>query len=182
MINLQPTLENDFVYLRPLQKEDFEDLYAVASDPKIWEQHPNNNRWKREVFANFFEGALLSEGALVIFDKQTEEVIGCTRFYAYDEDESSIFIGYTFYARKYWGGKYNPAVKRLMLNYIFQYVDYVRFHVGKDNLRSRKAMEKLGAKYQGEIEIAYYGEPNRINVTYSKSKEDWLSQENQANT
>ena len=172
--SIQPTLENQNVILQPLQESDFERLYEVASDPLVWEQHPNKNRFEREAFKNYFEGAMISEGAFLIIDKESGEVAGSTRFYAYDEDENSIFIGYTFYGRKFWGSKLNPQVKKLMLDYIFQYVDLVKFHVGAENWRSRTAMERLGAEYKGEISVAYHGEPNRENVEYWIRKEEWL--------
>lgn len=170
---LQPTLENDQLLITPLEESDFEKLYKVASDPKIWEQHPNKNRYERDVFLNFFEGALASGGAFIITDKQSGETAGSSRFYSYDEDESSIFIGYTFYATKFWGSKLNPQVKKLMLDYIFNYVDLVKFHVGAENWRSRKAMERLGAELKREVEVAYFGEPNRRNVEYWIKKKDW---------
>ncbi len=169
--SIQPILENEKINLLPLQEEDFERLYAVASDPLVWEQHPNKNRYEREVFQNFFEGAMLSQGAFLIMDKATDEVMGSTRFYDYNEKDNSIFIGYTFYGRKFWGGKFNPQVKKLMLEYIFQFVDVVKFHVGAENWRSRKAMEKLGATLMGEISVAYHGEPNRQNLEYHIIKE-----------
>lgn len=164
--SIQPILENENIKLVPLQEADFDRLYVVASDPFVWEQHPNKNRYEREVFQNFFEGAMLSKGAFLILDKATDEVMGSTRFYDYNENDNSIFIGYTFYGRKFWGGKYNPQVKKLMLDYIFQFVEVVKFHVGAENWRSRKAMEKLGATLVGEISVAYHGEPNRQNVEY----------------
>ena len=169
--SIQPILENETIKLFPLQEEDFERLYAVASDPLVWEQHPNKNRYERAIFQNFFEGAMLSKGAFLIVDKATDEVMGSTRFYDYNEKYNSIFIGYTFYGRKFWGGKYNPQVKKLMLDYIFQFVNVVKFHVGAENWRSRKAMEKLGATLVGEISVAYHGEPNRQNVEYHIIKE-----------
>lgn len=170
-LNLQPILENDKVKLLPLHETDFERLYRVASDPLIWEQHPNKNRYEREVFQNFFTGALLSKGAFIIVDKSTDEVAGSTRFYDFDETENSIFIGYTFYGRKFWGGTFNPQVKKLMLDYIFQHVNLVKFHVGAENHRSLRAMEKLGATLMREVEIAYHGEPTRLNAEYHISKE-----------
>lgn len=174
---LQPTLENEVVKLVPLQESDFERLYAVASDPKIWEQHPNKNRYEKEVFRNFFEGAISSHGAFLIFDKATDEIAGSTRFYSYDEDEPSIFIGYTFYATKFWGSKLNPMVKQLMLDYIFDEVELVKFHVGAENWRSRRAMEKLGAENRGPITVAYHGEPDRKNVEFWIRKKGWLQRE-----
>jgi RimJ/RimL family protein N-acetyltransferase len=171
LFSIQPVLENENVKLVPLQETDFEQLYSVASDPLVWEQHPNKDRYKKDVFKTFFEGAILSQGAFIIYDKKSNEVAGSTRFYAYNENDNSIFIGYTFYARKFWGSKLNPQVKKLMLDYILQYVDLVKFHVGKDNIRSRKAMEKLGAELKGEVPVAYFGEAPKLNVEYWILKE-----------
>ncbi len=169
-MNIQPILENDFVRLVPLEESDFESLFSVASDPEIWEQHPNKDRYKREVFQNFFQGAMESKGAFKIIDKNTGEIAGSTRFYDYNQDDKSILIGYTFYATKFWGSKLNPQVKKLMLDYIFQFLDKVYFHVGKNNIRSQKAMEKLGAKKIDELGVAYFGEPEKLNVVYEIRK------------
>src|SRR5688572_28113691 len=126
-MNLQPTIENQFVSIRPLKPEDFEILYAVANDPLLWEQHPNKDRYKREVFENFFKGAIESKGAFLVSDKQTKKVIGSSRFYDLDPEKSSIAIGYTFIARDHWGSTYNHALKTLMVNHAFQFVDKVLF-------------------------------------------------------
>lgn len=172
--SIQPTLENELVSLIPLEKHDFEELFDVASDPSVWEQHPNKERYKREVFENFFQGALESKGAFLIIDKETEEVLGSTRFYDYTEKDHSILIGYTFYGTKSWGKNINSIVKKLMLDYIFQFVDKVIFHVGKDNIRSVKAMIKLGAENLGEEEVAYFGEASKMNVVFQIKKENWI--------
>ena len=169
-MNIQATLENENVKLVPLNPNDFEELFSVASDPKIWEQHPNKDRYQREVFEKFFQGAIESKGGFKIMDKSSNEVAGSTRFYDYNPKENSIFIGYTFYATKFWGSKLNPQVKKLMLDYIFQFVDKVNFHVGKDNIRSQKAMEKLGAKKVDEVNVAYFGEPEKLNVVFEIDK------------
>lgn len=169
-MNVQATLENENVKLVPLNPNDFEELFSVASDQKIWEQHPNKDRYQREVFEKFFQGAIESKGAFKIMDKSSNEVAGSTRFYDYNPAENSIFIGYTFYATKFWGSKLNPQVKKLMLDYIFQFVDKVNFHVGKDNIRSQKAMEKLGAKKVDEVNVAYFGEPEKLNVVFEIDK------------
>ncbi len=168
--SIQPTLENDYVKLVPLEQNDFEQLFAVASDPLVWEQHPNKDRYKREVFENFFLGAMESRGAFKIIEKNTGEIAGSTRFYDFNPENNSIFIGYTFYGRKFWGSKLNPQVKKLMLDYIFQFVDKVNFQVGKDNIRSQKAMEKLGAEKVDEVNVAYYGEPEKLNVVFEIKK------------
>ncbi|MFM7510141.1 MAG: GNAT family N-acetyltransferase [Bacteroidota bacterium] len=165
-MNLQPThLHNALVSLRPLSVTDFELLYAVASDPLIWEQHPNPDRYKRNVFQNYFKGAVESGGAFIILN-QHEQVIGSTRFYDFDPAKSEIKIGYTFFARSCWGHNFNRSTKLLMLSYAFEFVNRVLFHVGASNIRSQKAMEKLGAIKIGEEEVAYYGESTRLNFVY----------------
>jgi RimJ/RimL family protein N-acetyltransferase len=173
----QPQLENEELLLQALEEKDFEALYAVASDPGIWEQHPNKERWKRDVFTTFFEGAMQSKGAFKVIEKNTGKIIGCTRFYDYREEVISVLIGYTFYARSCWGKGINPQVKRLMLNHAFRHVSKVFFHVGANNLRSRIAIERLGATKTTETEIAYHGEASRMNCIYLLERKDWLSRE-----
>lgn len=175
MIHLQPSLENSLSYLIPLQEKDFEDLYKVASDSKIWEQHPNKDRWKREVFKNYFAGAIKSKGAFKIIEKKSGDIIGCTRFYDFNEVEKNILIGYTFYGVAYWGKGFNQMVKAAMLDYIFQFVNKVIFHIGAQNIRSQKAITKIGAEKTGEEEVTYYGEQPKLNFVYEIIKENWLS-------
>jgi RimJ/RimL family protein N-acetyltransferase len=170
---LQPFLENNNVQLIPLQTSDFEALYHVASDPLIWEQHPNKNRHQKAIFKNFFDGALLSKGAFVIVDKETNAIIGSTRFYDWNPNKKSVLIGYTFYGRNYWGSNYNPIVKKMMLDYAFQFVEHVYFQVGAENIRSQIAIERLGAKKVREINVAYHGETEKLNYEYVISKSDW---------
>jgi RimJ/RimL family protein N-acetyltransferase len=143
--DLQPVLQGKNLRLRPLRPEDFHDLYAVASDPLIWEQHPIKNRYKEEVFKEFFREALESRGALVAIDFKDGQVIGSSRFNGYDDEKSEIEIGWTFLARSRWGGIYNWEMKQLMLRHAFRFVNSVIFLVGPQNLRSQRALEKIGA-------------------------------------
>ena len=147
--DLQPTLKSEMLELRPLQPDDFEGLYAVASDPLIWEQHPNSDRYKPDVFRKFFDEALQSGGALIALDRKLDRVIGSSRFHCYDLDGSEIEIGWTFLARSHWGGAYNGEMKRLMLSHAFKFVDNVIFVIGSHNLRSQRAVEKIGAVRAG---------------------------------
>ncbi|MDN3606278.1 GNAT family N-acetyltransferase [Kaistella yonginensis] len=176
--SIQPKLENDSLQLLPLAESDFERLFNVASDPEVWAMHPNKERYKRDIFQNFFKGALQSKGAFLIIDKETTAVLGSTRFYDYDENDESILIGYTFYGTKFWGKNINASVKKMMLDYIFQFVEKVIFHVGKDNIRSIKAMTKLGAENLGETEVAYFGETPKINVVFQIKKDEWQRKQN----
>lgn len=137
-------MKGELLELRPLRPEDFPALYTVASDPLIWEQHPSNDRYKEEVFQQFFREALESGGALLAIDARDGRVIGSSRFHGYDEARSEIEIGWTFLARSHWGGIYNREMKRLMLEHAFRFVENVVFLVGPHNLRSRRAVEKIG--------------------------------------
>ncbi|MBM6500561.1 GNAT family N-acetyltransferase [Flavobacterium macrobrachii] len=175
MFDLQPNhLKNNLISLFPLQENDFEELYAVANDELLWEQHPNKLRYQRAVFQNFFEGAMLSGGAFLIRDSKTNEVVGSSRFYDYNEDENStetsVLIGYTFIGRKFWGNDYNKSLKKLMLDHAFEYVDKVYFHIGAFNIRSQKAIEKIGAVKVDEFEVEYYGEDSKLNFVYMITK------------
>ncbi len=170
--SVQDILEDQEYQLIPLQQGDFESLYELASDPEVWKQHPNKDRYRKEAFRNFFKGAMESGGAFKIIEKASGDTLGSTRFYDYDEKNNFIFIGYTFYGTESWGKGINPKIKKLMLDYIFRFVGRVHFHVGKDNIRSQKAMERLGAEVIAEQEVAYFGEPSRTNIVYEIKKEN----------
>jgi RimJ/RimL family protein N-acetyltransferase len=142
--NFQPTLRGKLLELRPLRADDFDNLYAVASDPLIWEQHPANDRYQEEVFKEFFRGALESGGALIAVDLKDGRVIGTSRFFGYDAEKSEIEIGWTFLARSHWGGAYNGEMKDLMLRHAFRFVQSVVFLIGPKNVRSQKAIENIG--------------------------------------
>jgi RimJ/RimL family protein N-acetyltransferase len=148
--DLQPVLKGELLELRPLRAEDWDDLYAVASDPLIWEQHPARNRDEESVFRGFFDDALKSGGAFAVIDAKTRRIIGSSRFHAYDKDRSEVEIGWTFLARSHWGGAYNREMKRLMLAHAFRFVNSVIFCVGLNNLRSQRALEKIGAVRIGQ--------------------------------
>lgn len=146
-----PTLVGETITLRPLKAEDFEAVYAAASDPLIWEQHPFPLRYRRDVFeSGFWASAVSSEGALVITDKASGQVIGSSRFYEWDPERKEVAIGFTFLSRSHWGGNTNRELKRLMLNHAFRRARVVWFHVGSNNVRSRKAMEKIGGVFSHE--------------------------------
>lgn len=175
---LQPQLENDLIRIQPLKKEDFEMLFKVASDPLVWEQHPNKDRYKKEVFQTFFQGALESGGAFLVYNNQTGILIGSSRFYELNDVEKTVCIGYTFIARDHWGKSYNFALKTLMLNYAFEFVDKVIFHIGANNIRSQKAIHKLGAVKFAEHEMEYYGEQKKLNFYFQIEKQKWMEAQN----
>ena len=147
--DLQPRLVGELIEVRPLAADDWEPLFAVASDPLIWEQHPASDRYREDVFREFFREALETGSAFVVIDRKTGEMIGSSRYHLFDQQgfdrqESVVEIGWTFLARAYWGGNYNGELKRLMLDHAFRFVERVVFVIGVTNFRSQKALEKIG--------------------------------------
>lgn len=150
LFDLQPNLKSKLIELKPLRADDYHDLYAVAADPLIWEQHPVNDRYKEQVFEAFFREALDSGGTLIAVETSNNKVIGSSRYHGYDSERSEIEIGWTFLARSHWGGIYNGEMKHLMLRHAFKSVNSVIFLIGPENLRSQRAVEKIGATRVGQ--------------------------------
>jgi len=148
----QPTLTGARVTARPITAHDVDALYAVASDPRIWEQHPEPTRWQRDVFQRFVDSGLAlagtgSGGMLVVHDAESGALIGSSRWYEWNAAAREVAIGYTFLARSHWGGAWNGELKRLMLAHSFQWAERVWFHVGVNNTRSQRALERIGAQF-----------------------------------
>jgi N-acetyltransferase len=169
----RPNLENDVLKLIPLDVNHFDDLFNIGSDPLIWEQHPNPLRYQRDMFQNYFDGAIASKGAFLILHAETGEIMGSSRYYDLKEEFSQIKIGYTFLARKFWGGKYNGALKKLMLSHAFQFADTVIFEIGSKNIRSQIAIERIGGEKILESEVTYFGENSTLNFTYAICKSNY---------
>jgi len=173
-VNLQPTLRGNLLWLRPLKAEDFEALFAVSSDPLVWAMHPEKTRYRRDVFEGFFKAALESRGAFVALDAKSNEIIGSSRFAGLDLQRKTIEVGYTFLARKCWGKGFNTEMKTLMLEHAFQFVDKVFFYIGEENLRSRRAVEKLGARLLEKLERQPKEGAKYFAVVYGLNKDDFL--------
>ena len=160
-LDLQPHLEGELLELRPLRPDDWDELFAVASDPLIWAGHPARDRYTEPVFREFFRGAIESGGGLVVLDRVTGRIIGSSRYVWHGPPDNELEIGWTFLARAYWGGVYNSEMKRLMLQHAFRFVDRVIFIVGADNIRSRKAMLKIGGVLTNRREVRLlHGQPS----------------------
>jgi RimJ/RimL family protein N-acetyltransferase len=172
--DLQPTLNGGLIRLRPLTRADFEDLFAAASDPLIWEQHPENDRYTREVFQKYFDGAIDSKGAFAIIDRASGRIIGSSRYCNLNPRE--VEIGWTFLEREFWGGPYNHELKALMLKHAFQFVERVVFVVGENNLRSQKALEKIGARFLKREQRPAPGGTTAANVVFAIGSGDKFPQ------
>lgn len=177
----QPVLEGERLLLRPLVPDDWDALYAVASDPAVWEQHPMHDRWREEVFREFFADALAKGGALAVIDKRDGSIIGSSRFQALAsaeddvEEQSSVEIGWTFLAPLYWGKGTNHEMKRLMLAHAFESVERVDFRVGEANWRSRMALENIGAQRTRRTELAKHQGKRVLHIVYAITREEFAS-------
>ncbi len=165
MIDLQPHLESSLVILEPLSFRDYDDLYEVASNRNIWEQHPSNNRYTESGFMQFFNESLNSSGAVVIRDRASGKVIGSSRYKLIDGTERVIEIGWTFLAIPFWGGQYNRAIKKLMVNYILEKSGTVVLYADKNNIRSQRAISKIGGDIVKELNFKHH-HPLKSNLTF----------------
>jgi len=172
-MNLQPTLENDLVLIRPLSEEDYDDLYQAASDPVIWEQHTTTDRWLPGGFKRFFDESIQSKGAVVIIDKATNTIIGSSRYHIESGITDAAEIGWSFLARKYWGGAYNGAYKSLMIAHALASKDNVLFLIAKDNIRSQKATEKLRGARLHTADNPPYFRKGATHYTYRINQAIW---------
>jgi RimJ/RimL family protein N-acetyltransferase len=172
-VNRQPVLEGEQLLLRPLVPEDWDALFAVASDPEVWAIHPQHDRWQEPVFRRFFADALARGGALVVIDKASGTVVGSSQYK--EPSGGTVEIGWTFLATSHWGGSYNREMKRLMLVHAFQFVDCVEFRVGECNLRSQRAMQKIGGRLTGRFDMVETpGEPMR-HVIFEITRDSFAS-------
>ncbi|MBC8343050.1 MAG: GNAT family N-acetyltransferase [Bacteroidetes bacterium] len=174
MFNLQPTLEDNLIILRPLRESDFEPLYEIAKDPLIWEQHPCPNRYLKNEYSEFFSDSLKSQGALIIIDKLNAKIIGSSRFKPLEQVGNAVEIGWSFLTRKYWGGKYNSSMKTLMIDYALQFVDDIIFYVDLHNNRSQKAVEKISGSLITHSRFSYLMKKGERDLTYRINKQDWI--------
>jgi RimJ/RimL family protein N-acetyltransferase len=173
-VDRQPTLEGERLLLRPLRADDWPALYAVASDPLIWEVHPAHDRWQEPVFRAYFDDALAQGGAMAVIDKASGAIVGSSRWQGHDPaNGGSVEIGWTFLARSHWSGAYNPELKRLMLAHAFRFVARVRFRVGETNWRSRRAMEKIGGQLTDAIDLSLMAGREVRHVVYEIDRESF---------
>jgi RimJ/RimL family protein N-acetyltransferase len=166
MPDRQPMLEGDLVRLRPSTPQDWDALFAIASDPLLWEVHPAHDRWQEPVFRAYFDSGIACGGALTIIDRASGAVIGSSRFDNWKAEDDEIEIGWTYLARSHWGGAYNREIKRLMLGHIHRYVGTVIFTVGETNVRSRRAMEKIGGVLRPGVESRLMAGEMKPHVVY----------------
>jgi RimJ/RimL family protein N-acetyltransferase len=174
-LDLQPTLAGPRLLIRPLAPDDREALYAVARDPLIWALHPAHDRWQRPAFDRLFDDSLESGGALLVVERESGRAIGSSRYSFEFAGPGEVEIGWTFLARDHWGGPSNRELKRLMLRHAFGGVGTVMFRVGEANLRSRRAMEKIGARLTDRTQPALVAGREVVHVVYTIARDAFLT-------
>jgi N-acetyltransferase len=169
--DFQPTLIGPTITVRPIAAGDWPELFAAASDPKIWELHSARDRHTEGEFRKYFDGAVNGKMAFVFVDNASGRLIGSSRYHGYEPAFSEIEIGWTFIARSHWGGGANREVKRLLLDHAFTFVDTVVFWVGEENWRSQGAMAKIGGtKRAGLFTRALSGDQRHVIFEITKSR------------
>jgi len=166
----QATLKGPRITVRPIQKDDWLEMFAAAGNPKVWENHPVIDRYTEAVFRGFFDDAVASGSAYTFVDRENDRIIGSSRYHNLDEQLSEIEIGWTFLDHDYWGGSYNAEVKKLMVEHAFAVVDTVVFWVGDSNIVSMRAMEKIGGVKREKREVRVLNGVSYPHVIYELRK------------
>jgi RimJ/RimL family protein N-acetyltransferase len=176
-MELRPTLEGPTVRLQPTREDDFGGLYAAAADPLVWAQHPVRERWREEVFRRYFEAWLLNDGALAIRERASGRIVGASRYSLEARLPGEVEIGWTFLARDHWGGATNREVKRLMIGHALEAVERVVFRIAETNLRSRRAVEKIGAVLTDRVEAIEIGGRPLPHLVYALGRDAAIMRE-----
>mgnify|MGYP001256967969 CR=1 FL=1 len=160
-------LENEIVKLRQTKKDDFDKLFKLGGKKEIWEQHSDKDRYKKSIFLKYFNQGLKNEfGSLTIISKNDGKIAGWTRLYDFDEKKPTVKIGFTFLGKCYWGSNINYNSKKLILNHLFSFLDLVCFDIFEENIRSQKAVKKLGGLYNEKRENKHH---------YILDKKSWIN-------
>ncbi len=150
-------LVGERVRLIPLTDDHFASLIACSDDPEIWKQFTIDGS-QPEVLRRELGNAVLqrmngSQYPFTVMDLKNGSIIGSTRLFDLYPEHKKLEIGWTWLCRDYWGKGYNMEAKKLLLDYSFSVlgVNLVQFKTRESNLRSKAAIEKLGARYEGTL-------------------------------
>lgn len=175
------TLHGKNVDLLPLEEGLLNDLLAVASDKRIWEFYPGD--WSvPEKFMKVYRASLSkrengTEYPFVIFHKPSSSIIGSTRFLDINSYDRYMEIGGTWLKPEYWATEINFDCKLALLTYGFEILNANRIYLKTqhNNIRSRKAIEKIGGVFEGVIRQHMLRDDGsfRSSAYFSILKEEW---------
>ncbi len=177
-------LENDRARLSPLQLEHIDALAPISENEVIWTYFLENGKGLKNL-TRYVQSAIKKrkveeEYPFVIFDKKTNQFAGITRLYAFDPSLGNIKMGHTWYGKSFWGTGLNTQCKSLLFQFCFATLGLERigFGVHAENIRSIKALEKLGCRQEGELRSFL----NKIDLSGRVSlllfgilKEEWMA-------
>ncbi|MBI1255230.1 MAG: GNAT family N-acetyltransferase [Hyphomonas sp.] len=175
MFEFQPHLKGELLAMRPYRPEDWDALLAAASDALIWDQHPIHGEWREDVFRASIDRALADQGGLVAIDLVSRKIVGFSRYSTLNVEPGEIEIGWTFLARSHWGGPCNRDMKRMMLAHALATWPVVIFRIGVHNLRSRRAMEKIGGKLMDRTQVVNVSGAEHLHVCYAITRHSFAS-------
>lgn len=180
-MNKKTTLEGESVKLIPMEIEQLDRLWEAGQFQSIWEFTASKVR-SREEMKTVIESAILerekgTQIPFVVIDKQTDKIVGSSRYLDILPSHQSLEIGWTWYSPDYWRTKVNTESKFLMLQHAFEKMDVnrVQFCTDLRNVRSQTAIARLGAQKEGILRkhrIIADGFV-RDTVIFSILKEEW---------
>ena len=186
MLNFQKTFHDKNIYVKPLQKEDYQKLKPLTRDSEMWVyfRFDLSNLQTLQTWVNHAIKDLHQQKALplIIINSENHEVVGCTRIGNIAETDQRVEIGWTWISKKYQGTGVNLIVKKMLINYLFNQTATLRIEFKTDvlNLPARKSLEKLGMIQEGVLRSHTLMTHNRRRDTvyYSILREEWLKIKN----
>ena len=177
-------LKGKHVYLQLLQVDHKESIEALAKDARIWEGNRGfilnetfDEQFDKYLAAAIDNYAMGGQQAFVIHKTNDDAIIGMTRFLNIDKKEKRLEIGYTWYIPAVWGKVYNKECKLLLLQYTFEELSFNRaqFNVAGQNIRSQKAVEKIGGIKEGVLRKHGYRNDGSLKdtVIFSIINDEW---------
>lgn len=180
-IDFRPTLENEFVILSPLTLENYGKLLDVASQEKLVQYSPSDietpHALRNYVISAMEQSERKNSITFIVFDKVKQLFAGSTRYMNINWKNKVLEIGSTWIGREFQGSGLNTHMKYLMINHAFDIMEFekIEFRIDERNMRSRKAVEKLGAVLEGTLRKNIYllDGFKRNTCCYGILKEEW---------
>ena len=180
--NKEYILENDRVRLTPLKIEDFDNLVRFAkNEPELWTHSliQANSAEKMKIYISKALAGRENKNsyAFAVFDKQTNQYAGSTRFYDIQIENATLQLGFTWYGKEFQGTGLNKKCKYLLLEFAFDVLkmERIEFRADNENLRSINAMKSIGCVIEGVLRSNTY-KPNgdrRDSIVLSILKDEW---------